>query len=190
MKVELSKYDNSWYRKEMNVSSVKLFVWYYVNLFLFNSYWFPFSRLKVRILRFFGAQVGVGVVIKPKVNIKYPWKLKIGNNSWLGECVWIDNLAFVSIGSDVCLSQGAFLLTGNHDFTTSTFDLIIAPIVLEDGVWIGAKAIVAPGVTCKTHAVLSLQSVATKNLEPYSINRGNPAVFVKKRTIDLEGRLP
>ena len=72
-----------------------------------------------------------------------PWKLKVGNNVWIGEDVWIDNLELVDISDNVCISQGAMLLCGNHDFTSSTFDLIVKPIVLEDGVWIGAKSIVS-----------------------------------------------
>jgi putative colanic acid biosynthesis acetyltransferase WcaF len=76
------------------------------------------------------------------------------------------------------------LLCGNHDFKKSTFDLIIGEIHLEEGVWIGAKALVWPGVTCKSHAVLSVESVASKNLEPFTIYRGNPAVKVRNRVIE------
>ena len=143
----------------------------------------PFSGMKVFLLRAFGAVVGDRVIIKPCVNIKYPWKLKIGNDSWIGEGVWIDNIDEVIIGQSVCLSQGALLLTGNHDYKKVTFDLITAPVIIEDGVWIGAAAIVCPGVVCKTHAVLSVASVATKDLEPYSVYKGNPAIKVADRII-------
>jgi putative colanic acid biosynthesis acetyltransferase WcaF len=124
-------------------------------------------------------------LIKPSVNIKYPWFLSIGDYCWIGENVWIDNLTHVSIGNNVCISQGAMLLTGNHDFTKTTFDLIVKPIVIEDGVWIGAKSVVCPGVYCESHAVLSVQSVATKRLNAYAIFRGNPAQSVKSREINL-----
>ena len=127
--------------------------------------------------------MGSNVIIKPKVNIKYPWFLNIGNHVWIGEEVWIDNLTQITIGSNVCISQGAMLLTGNHDYKKSAFDLMIAEIILEDGVWIGAKSIVAPGVKCCTHSILTVGSVATKNLGPYSINQGNPAVCVNTRKI-------
>jgi len=129
--------------------------------------------------------VGQGVLIKPSVNIKYPWLLEIGNNVWIGEGVWIDNLAKVTIGDNVCISQGAMLLCGNHDYKKSTFDLIIGEILLEEGVWIGAKTVVCPGVTCKPHSILTVGSVASKDLEPYSIYKGNPAVFVKNREIKI-----
>ena len=143
----------------------------------------PVSRIKVFLLRVYGAKLGRGVVIKPCVNIKYPWKLVIGNYSWIGEKVWIDNLDQVSIGNSVCISQGAYLLTGNHNFKKITFDLVTAPISIEDGVWIGASAIVCPGVICSTHAVLSVAAVATQNLEPYFIYKGNPAIKTLERVI-------
>jgi putative colanic acid biosynthesis acetyltransferase WcaF len=131
----------------------------------------------------FGARVGSGVVIKPRVTIKYPWKLTVGDHSWIGEQVWIDNLDHVIIGAHVCISQGALLLCGNHDYKKPTFDLITGPIVLENGVWIGAKANVAPGITCGSHSVLALGSVATKDLEPWQIYQGVPAAAKKPRTL-------
>lgn len=135
------------------------------------------------LLRLFGARVGKSVVIKPHVRIKYPWKLSIGDYTWIGEDVWIDNLDEVCIGANCCVSQGAFLLCGNHNYTKSTFDLMIGAITLEDGSWIGAKSTVCPGVTVGSHAVLSVGSVATKTLEPYGIYSGNPAMKVKERVI-------
>lgn len=183
MKVQLDSYDNGWYKKEIGASAIKQVLWYYTNLFLFNGYLIPLSFLKIFFLRLFGAQVGKGVTIKPKVNIKYPWKLVIGDHCWLGEDVWIDNLALVSIGSNVCISQGAFILTGNHNFNKTTFDLMIKPVIIEDGVWIGAKAIVCPGVTCFSHSVLAVNSVANNDLVSESIYQGNPAVLIKQRVI-------
>lgn len=132
-------------------------------------------------MRLFGAKVGKGVVIKPSVNIKSPWRLVIGDHAWIGEFVWIDNLVNVQIGNNCCLSQGAFLLTGNHDYKKTSFDLITGSIVLENGVWIGAKAVVCPGVTCHSHAVLTVGSVATDDLDANGIYQGNPAVKVRER---------
>ena len=107
----------------------------------------------------------------------------VGDNSWIGEDVWIDNLGEVSIGANCCLSQGAMLLCGNHDYKRSTFDLMVGDIALEDGVWIGAKSVVCPGVICKSHSVLAVGSVASNQLEAYTIYRGNPAVKVKERNL-------
>lgn len=177
----LDLYDNSWYSPGAN--PVKRLLWYFVNVLIFNNGLFPLSGLKVSFLRIFGAKVGTGVVIKPSVNIKYPWHLELGDYTWVGEGVWIDNLTTVSLGRNCCLSQGAMLLTGNHNYKRSSFDLLVGEIYLEDGVWIGAKAIVCPGVRCHSHSVLSAGSVATKNLEAFTSYHGNPAQEAKKRVI-------
>lgn len=181
--VDLSIFNNDWYAPQIGASTLKQICWYFVNVLCFINPLFIFSGVKVQLLKAFGATIGNGVVIKPAVNIKYPWKLTIGDHSWIGERVWIDNLAEVIIGQHVCLSQGAMLLTGNHNYKKTTFDLIIGKIHLEDGVWIGAKSVVTPNITCHTHAVLAVQSVANKNLEPYTIYQGNPAQPRKKRFV-------
>ena len=137
------------------------------------------------LLKIFGARIGKGVVIKPGVNIKYPWMLSIGDYTWLGEGVWIDNLAKVQIGSNVCVSQGALLLTGNHDYKRVSFDLIVGEITVKDGAWIGAKSVVCPGVICGTHSVLSVGSITSNNLEDYTIYQGNPAVKIRDRIIGV-----
>ena len=179
MKTDLSSYNNSWYNPG---SPIKRMIWFFVNELVMRNSLNPFSGFKIWSLRLFGAKIGKNVVIKPRVNVKYPWKLTIADNCWIGEGVWIDNLVQVSIGANACLSQGAFLICGNHNYKISTFDLIVAPITLEEGVWVGAKSIVGPGVTLKSHSVLSLGSVASSDLEPYSIYRGNPAVKIKNRS--------
>ncbi len=177
----LSKFNNDWYKPGAN--SIKRLCWYFTNTAWINSA-FPISSVKVSLLRLFGAKIGHGVVIKPHVNIKYPWKLEIGNNVWIGEYVWIDNLAQVTIQDNVCISQGALLLCGNHNYKKESFDLIVGEIKLEKGVWIGAKATVCPGVTCHDHAVLAVGSVATSNLDAYKIYQGNPAKFIRERKFE------
>jgi putative colanic acid biosynthesis acetyltransferase WcaF len=179
--VNLKSYNNSWYKPG---GIIKRALWYWCNAVFFKRNWNPGTRHKRAILRLFGAKIGKGVVIKPCVNIKYPWLLAIGNYVWIGEKVWIDNLGKVTIGNNCCLSQEAFLLCGNHDFTKTSFDLIIKEIILEDGVWIGAKAVVCPGVIARSHSVLSVGSVATGELESYSIYSGNPAQKIKDRKIE------
>lgn len=180
MPTDLSQYDNSYYQPG---PLAKRLSWYLVHrLFINSSLLYP-SAFKVWLLRAFGAKIGKGVIIKPKVNIKYPWFLEIGDHVWIGEQVWIDNLAKVRIGAHVCISQGAMLLTGNHNYKKESFDLILGPIILEDGVWIGAKAVVCPGVTCQSHAVLAVGSVTAKDLEPYTIYQGNPALATRKRQL-------
>lgn len=175
----LKNYNNSWYKPGRNLFTQ--FLWYWINIIFFKSSIFTNSSLKVFLLRIFGCKAGKGIVIKPNVNIKYPWRLTIGNYVWIGENAWIDNLDDISIGSNVCISQGAMLLCGNHNYTKETFDLFIGKINLEDGSWIGAKSIVCPGVTCFSHSILTAGSVATKDLDAFYIYQGNPAIKVKNR---------
>ncbi len=178
-KVDLSLFNNSWYQPG---GIIKRSLWYILNALFFNSP-FPVNKVKIILLKLFGARVGHRVLIKPYVNIKYPWKLTIGNNVWIGEKVWIDNLAEVIIADQVCISQGAMLLCGNHDYKKITFDLIVGKIELQEGCWIGAQSIVCPGVVVGNHAVLAVASVASQNLDSNGIYRGNPAQKVKERKI-------
>lgn len=157
-------------------------VWVILSGLLIAS-WLPGSGWRVQLLRVFGANIGDRVVVKPGVRVKFPWRLSIGNNSWIGEDVWIDNLVNVSIGENSCISQGAYICTGSHDWTSSTFDLIVQPITIQDHAWVAAKSSVGPGVTVGEGAILSIGSTATKNLEPWSIHHGSPATFVRKRVL-------
>ncbi|KAA5548779.1 WcaF family extracellular polysaccharide biosynthesis acetyltransferase [Adhaeribacter rhizoryzae] len=181
-KVNLSKYNNDWYNP--GGSALKRTIWFFINGLIFINPLVPVNGLKIWLLRLFGAKVGQGVVIKPNVNIKYPWLLTIGNHVWVGEKVWIDSLAPIIIHDHVTLSQGAMLLTGSHNYKAQTFDLMVNKIILEEGVWIGAQAVVCPGVTCYTHSILAVGSVATTNLEPYFIYQGNPAEKKRERIIN------
>lgn len=162
-------------------------LWGLVSLLLFRLCPIRLSRLKCCVLRAFGARVGVGVVIKPEVRITFPWKLEIGDHVWLGEECWLLNLERIVIGSNVCISQRAFLCTGSHNYKLPSFDLIVKPIVVADGAWIGASSWIGPGVTVGANAVLTACSVATKNLEPDGIYSGNQAMWIRQRIISHAG---
>ncbi len=159
-------------------------LWYATNAWFMCCRWNVSSGLRVMLLRLYGAKVGRGVVIKPAVNVKHPWRLRIGDHAWIGEGAWIDNLEMVDIGAHCCISQGATLETGNHDYSARAFDYRNAPITLEEGVWIGVRSVVCPGTVARSHAVLAAGSVASGELKAYTVYRGNPAVEVKQRTID------
>jgi putative colanic acid biosynthesis acetyltransferase WcaF len=180
------KTDFSKFRDEVSPGFIRKFrylLWLLVaNLIFLSNIPYP-NVLKIYILRIFGAKVGQHVVIKPWVKIKFPWNLSLGDHVWLGEEVWIDNISKVTIQSHVCISQGAFLLTGNHNFSKAHFPLISNQITVEDGVWVCAKAIVTGGVTLGTHSVLSLGCIATKDLESYYIYGNFPLEKIKPRTI-------
>ena len=161
-------------------------LWLIVSLVLFRLCPFSFSALKRLTLRAFGGRVGKGVVIKPQVKITFPWKLEMGDHVWLGEECWLLNLERITIGNNVCISQRAFLCTGSHNHKLPTFDLITKPITVENGAWIGAGAWIGPGVVVGADSVLSAGSVATKDLVPGGIYRGNPAVFLRPRIVSPE----
>lgn len=166
---------------QAGASLAKICCWYLVSTLFFHTGIIPFSNILVLILRIFGASIGKHVRIKPGIRVKYPWKLSVGDNSWIAACL-IENLDNVIIGKHVCISQQAMLLTGNHNYQSVSFDLITSPIILHDGSWIGAKAVVCPGVIVASHAILSVGSVATKNMDTYTIYQGNPAIKIRKRT--------
>lgn len=182
MKVNLNQYNNDWYKP--GKGKLTILIWYCINATFLNTYFLPSSSFKIFLLKLFGAKIGEGVVIKPKVNVKYPWRLEIGNYTWIGEEVWIDNLENVKIGNNCCVSQGAMLLCGNHNYKKPTFDLITKPIILQNGSWVGAKSVVCPGVTLEENSVLAVSSVATINLDKNYIYQGNPAQKIKERIIE------
>lgn len=180
-KVRLGDFDGSEFDK--GTGKVKIMLWYMVNALIVRASWNPLMVIKIRLLRLFGAKIGKGLVIKNNVIIKSPWYLTVGDNCWLGEGCWIDNLDRVTIGNNVCISQGALLLTGNHDYTNPTFPYRNAEIVVEDGAWVGAKTVVCPGVKVGEGAILTVGSVATKDMEPWMVYQGNPAVKTRERIL-------
>jgi putative colanic acid biosynthesis acetyltransferase WcaF len=181
--VRLSNFRNEWYRPGR--PRLVQMAWFLFGLPILRMAILPSSAIRRSLLRLFGAKVGSGVVIKPGVRVKYPWLLEVGNDCWLGEDCWIDNLAHVKVGSDVCISQGAYLCTGNHDWSDPSFGLIVRPISLEDGAWIGARAILAPGTSIGECAVVTAGSVVSGRVPDFEIYGGNPAVFMRKRKLKV-----
>lgn len=181
MQVDLSRYDNSWYTPDRSFLICSF--WHIINVFFLQNPLNPSSKLKIILLRLFGARIGKGVVLKPGINVKYPWNLEIGDYSWIGEKTWLDSLAPIKIGSNCCISQGAYFCTGNHDWSDPTFSLIVKQINVEDGAWVGARATVLPGVTVATHSIITAGSIISKDTAPYMIYSGIPAVRVKERNI-------
>jgi len=182
MKTDLAKFQNTSYKPGRGF--IIRGIWFVKNVLLVQNPLNPFSNLKVLLLKLFGAKIGKSIVLKPSINIKYPWNIEISDHSWIGDGVWLDSLEKIKIGSNVCISQGAYLCTGNHDYTKEAFDLIVKPIVIEDGVWVGAKAVICPGVTLKSHSVITAGSVVTADTEPYTIYQGNPAKPIRIRVIE------
>jgi len=164
MKFRLSSFKKS----EHNNSNLFLRIaWYIFSISFFeNKIPFP-SFIKRTILIIFGGRIGKGFVIKPSVQIKYPWNLKIGDYVWIGEKVWIDNVDKVVISNNVCISQGVMIETGNHNFKSKGFELITSPVYIEENVWVGFKSTVLPGTTIRKNSVYKAASVIDSKLNPY-----------------------
>jgi putative colanic acid biosynthesis acetyltransferase WcaF len=158
-------------------------VWYFCGLPLLRSHWITSSSFRTRLLRLFGAKIGRGVYIKPGLRVKFPWYFEVGDHTWLGEDLWVDNLAQVTIGPHCCISQGAYLCTGNHDWSAPDMRLFRRPIRCERGSWVGAKSVVCPGVTLGAGAIAAAGSVITKDIPSMEVHAGNPAGFVRRREL-------
>ena len=156
-------------------------IWYVVKCAIFMSALPWPGAIKVGLLRLFGASIGDGVVIKPRVNIHLPWKLTVGDHCWIGEGAWILNLEPVSLGSHCCVSQNVFLCTGNHDYRDVSMPYRNAPIAIENGAWIAAQSFVGPGVTVGADAVVLAGSVVLSSLAGGAVYQGSPCMFVKAR---------
>jgi putative colanic acid biosynthesis acetyltransferase WcaF len=176
---DLSTFDNSSFDHGRGRAVRAL--WMLVSLVVFESGFWPVYGLKRLLLRAFGSRVGKAVVIKPHVRIKYPWRLSVGDHAWIGESVWLDSLAQVDLGAHSCVSQGAYLCTGSHDRSKATFNLITKAIRVEDGAWVGARALLLGGVTVGRGALVAAGAVVTQDVAPGRLVSGNPAVDVGPR---------
>jgi putative colanic acid biosynthesis acetyltransferase WcaF len=156
-------------------------LWFAVMNTVFSA-WFCPARLRVALLRAFGATNGDGVLIRHRVRVLWPWKLHIGDNTWIGEGAWLLNLEPVHIGSDVCVSQEAMLCTGSHDHRTTDFRYRNAPIRIEDGVWIAARATVLAGVTVGRHAVVGAGTVLGRDLPELTLHAADGPRTLKEPT--------
>jgi putative colanic acid biosynthesis acetyltransferase WcaF len=180
-RIQLDRYDNSWFYP--GGSMLRRAVWLFVGQPLLRFSLIPSSSFRVQLLRLFGARIGHGVVIKPAVIVKYPWHLVVGDHCWIGEHAWIDNLTTVRISSNVCVSQGAYLCTGNHDWSDPAFGLLVASIELDEGSWAGAKCVLTPGSHLGKGAIASAGSVIIGSIPDFEIYAGNPARFVRRRLL-------
>ena len=146
-------------------SGVVQVLWLFLSGVLTTRWWCPMG-LRLAVLRMFGARIGDGVVLRHRVRVHWPWKLVVGDHSWIGEDTWILNLEPVTIGSNVCVSQGVLLCTGSHDRHSPTFEYDNAPIVVEDGAWVAARATVLRGVTIGADATVGACALVTRDVAP------------------------
>lgn len=155
-------------------------LWWLVDATLFRTSPQLMYKWRVAILRLFGAKIGSNVIIRPSVKVTYPWKISIGDNSWVGDEVTLYSLGNISIGSNTIISQKSYLCTGGHDYKTRSFDIYSKPITIGDSVWVAADVFISPGTVIDDGVIVGARSSVFKNLQSNSLYVGNPAVFVKK----------
>ena len=165
---------------------LKNIAWKFVNKTVFRST--PpvltiFRKWRVLLVRCFGGTIDWSASLHPTVVIDYPWHLRMGKKSSLGEKCWAYAMDDISIGELSCIGKDVYLLTGSHDIECSTFDLVTRPITIGNGCWIATASTILPGVSVGDYSVVAAGSVVTKNVEEHSVVGGNPAKFIKKRII-------
>ncbi len=133
------------------------------------------------LLRCFGAKIGNGVIIRPSAHIQFPWKLTIGDYSWIGDEVVLYSLGEINIGNNVVVSQRSYICTGSHDYNDSTFSIYQKTVTIEDECWLATNVYVAPGITIGKGTVVGARSSVYKNLPSGKICLGNPAKVFKDR---------
>jgi len=169
-------------------SSIIVQLWWLLEIVLFRLSPQAIYGWRRFLLRLFGAKIGKKVLIRPTVRTTYPWKLTVGDYSWIGDDVVLYTLGEINIGSNVVISQKSYLCTGSHDYQKQTFDIYAQPITIEDEAWVATDVFVAPGVTIGRGAVVGVRSTVLNDLPAGMICFGNPAKPVKPRIMkDEEG---
>ncbi len=167
-------------REAWNRPSWYVYVWGLVELILITNPLQISSKIRITVLRMFGASIGPGVIFRPRTRVRFPWKLEIGARSWIGEGVWIHNQERVVIGSDVVISQETILTTGSHAHRRD-MALITSPISVGDGTWITTRCLVQGGTTLGQSSLLTPLTVVRGSFPPNSIISGNPGTVVGPR---------
>ncbi len=170
--VDLRQYDQSNF--DRGKPGWFILLWWFVQAVTFPLTLHSLSGIRCWILRRFGAKIGQGVLIRPTARITYPWKVTIGNYSWIGDDVVLYSLDQINIGQHCVISQKSYLCTGSHEITDPAFGLKTASITLEDGAWVAADCFVAPGVVIGSNAVIAARSSVFSDMPPGQVCIGTP----------------
>lgn len=164
-------------------SAVAVQIWWLIQATLFR--WSPQFLYGWRrwLLRRFGAKIGRGVIIRPSVAVTYPWKLTIGDHSWVGDDVVLYSLGRINIGRNSVVSQQSYICAGDHDYTSRSFPIRARQIEIGQQVWIATGVFVGPGVTVGDGAVIGARSVVVKDVSGWAVYAGNPAKRLRPRPI-------
>lgn len=170
--VDLHSYDQSWYDRGRPGWYVLL--WWLVQSIVFPITPQPLNQVRCGVLRLFGAKVGKGVLVRPTARFTYPWKVEIGDYSWIGDNVVFYSLDRISVGSHCVISQKSYLCTGSHDLSDRAFGLVTKTIEIGHGVWIATDCFIAPGVQIGSNAVIGARSTVLKSMPAQSVCWGSP----------------
>ena len=170
--VDLRQYDQSWFDRGRPS-------WYILFWWLVQAIAFPISlhnahRWRCWLLRRFGATIGREVKIRPTARFTYPWKINIGDYSWIGDDVVLYSLEQITIGCHSVISQKSYLCTGSHDFRDSTFALQVNPISIGNGVWIATDCFIGPGVEIGSNAIIGTRSSVFNDIPAAQVAWGTP----------------
>ncbi len=133
------------------------------------------------LLRLFGAKIGKKVIIRPSVKITYPWKLRIGDYSWIGDQVDLYTLGNIIIGKNVVISQKSYLCTGSHDYLKEDFSIFQKPIIIQDQVWVASDVFIAQGITIGEGSIVAARSSVFKDIPSNKICAGSPVKIIRER---------
>jgi putative colanic acid biosynthesis acetyltransferase WcaF len=158
----------------------KVYLWGLVELALVSNPWQISSRIRRAALVAFGARIGEGAILRPRLRVRFPWKLAIGDRSWIGEDVWLHNQDRLTIGSDVVVSQGTFITTGTHAHRRD-MALITRPVVIEDGAWVTARCTVLGGSRIGTSALVTPGTVVSGEVPEATVFGQPPGIVVRPR---------
>lgn len=154
-----------------------IYCWAIVELMFVTNPWQISSTLRVWLLRLFGADMGRDVIFRPRTRVKFPWKLHVGDRSWIGEGVWFHNQDHIYVGHDVVISQETFLTTGSHAHRRD-MALVTRPIHIDPGAWITSRCVILGGAHIGRSALVKPASVVSNDISPNSVVEGQPARVV------------
>ena len=180
--VDLRKYDQSNF--DRGKSNWLIVLWWLVQAIAFPLSLHNFNGFRRAILRLFGAKIGRGVVIRPTARFTYPWKVTIGDYSWIGDDVVLYSLDKITIGSHAVISQKSYLCTGSHDIQKHSFNLIVAPINIGNGAWVATDCFVAPGVNIGANSVIGARSSVFRDVASQQVAWGSPCKVHYERTVN------
>ncbi len=150
----------------------------------------PSRRIRIYFYRnHYGMKIGADTVIYNSCEIRSPENISIGNNCAIGDQCVLDGRAGLTIGNNVNLSTAAWLWTNQHDPQDPDFGLKCGPIVIKDYAWVSSRSSVLPGVTIGEGAVVAAHAVVTRDVAPYTIVGGVPAIKISDRSRDLRYKL-